>query len=43
MFEGIHPRIPNGFTVKVWQEENDPELFWKDPDDNRFDDLDDDL
>ncbi|KAJ6139063.1 hypothetical protein N7471_005549 [Penicillium samsonianum] len=43
MFEGIHPRIPNGFTVKVWQEENDPDLFWKDPDDNRFDNLDDDL
>ncbi|CAG8892412.1 unnamed protein product [Penicillium egyptiacum] len=43
MLEGVDPRIPNEFTVKYWKDEDDPELFWRDPDDNRFDDIDDDL
>ncbi|KAJ5237285.1 hypothetical protein N7489_007376 [Penicillium chrysogenum] len=42
MIEGVNPRIP-GFTLKEWKGQDDPEHFWGDPDDNRFDDIDDDL
>jgi hypothetical protein len=41
ILEGVDPRIPNGFTVEEWEAENNPELFWQDPDDNRWEDLDD--
>ncbi|KAJ6188339.1 hypothetical protein N7519_003247 [Penicillium mononematosum] len=43
MLEGVDPRIPSGFTIKEWKNGDDPELFWRDPDDNRFDDIDDSL
>lgn len=42
ILEGVDPRIPKGWSVYPWQEENDPEIFWQDPDDKRWDDLDDD-
>ncbi|KAJ6035183.1 uncharacterized protein N7446_009942 [Penicillium canescens] len=38
IFEGVDPCIPNGRTVDEGADEDDLELFWKDPDDNRFDD-----
>lgn len=34
--EGIDLCIPNGRTVDERENEDDLELFWKDPDDNRF-------
>lgn len=37
IFQGVDPRIPNGRIVNEEADENDLELFWKDPDDNRFD------
>ena len=43
IFEGVDPCIPNGRTVDEEEDEDDLELFWKDPDDNRFDEVDDNV
>jgi hypothetical protein len=43
IFEGVDPCIPNGRIVDEGADEDDLELFWKDPDDNRFGEVDDDL
>ncbi|KAJ5556520.1 hypothetical protein N7494_000435 [Penicillium frequentans] len=37
ILEGVDPCIPNGRTVKKGSDPDDLELFWKDPDDDRFD------
>lgn len=36
-FEGVNPCIPNGRTVERGSDPDNLELFWKDPDDDRFD------
>lgn len=36
ILEGVDPCIPNGKTVKKGSDPDDLELFWKDPDDDRF-------
>ena len=38
ILEGIATPIPNGKVVDDWADNNDRTLYWKDPDDNRFDD-----
>ncbi|KGO70725.1 hypothetical protein PEX1_057470 [Penicillium expansum] len=43
IFEGVDPCIPNGRTVDEGADEDDLDLFWKDPDDTRFDEVDADV
>ncbi|KAK4863503.1 hypothetical protein LT330_002281 [Penicillium expansum] len=37
IIEGIDVPIPNAKTVDEWEDDNDRSLYWKDPDDDRFD------
>ncbi|KAK9848262.1 hypothetical protein MYU51_016833 [Penicillium brevicompactum] len=37
IIEGIDVSIPNAKTVDEWEDDNDRSLYWKDPDDDRFD------
>ncbi|CAG8382011.1 unnamed protein product [Penicillium salamii] len=37
IIEGIDVPIPNSKTIDEWEDDNDRSLYWKDPDDDRFD------
>jgi hypothetical protein len=37
IIEGIDVPIPNAKTFDEWEDDNDRSLYWKDPDDDRFD------